>query len=133
MSPRDTRYRLACSPADYRRARAFLAERMEVGRLSYPTVYGQRDGRVVGVLSTSTDQGAIVAGPLAVEGRSPFVALRLIEAYDRVMQAAGVSFYHFHVAADNARWREVIEQFGLRPFHEDTAGAWYRRDVAHAA
>jgi len=131
MIPRDTHYRLACSPADYRRCRAFLAERMAVHPLSFPTVYAERDGRVIGVLATQPPKKAIIAGPLAVEGRSPFTALRLIEAYDRVMREAGVD-YHFHVAVANASWRRVVEQMGLRPFHEDEHGVWYRR-ILHAA
>ena len=129
MIPRDTHYRLACTPADYRRCRAFLAERMAVHPLSFPTVYAERDGRLIGVLATQPPKKAIIAGPLAVEGRSPFTALRLIEAYDRVMREAGVD-YDFCVAPDNVHWRSVIEQMGLRPFHEDAMGVWFQRRLA---
>lgn len=132
MIPRDTRYRLAASPADYRRCRAFLAARMDAHPLSFPTVYAEREGRIIGVLATQPPKKAIVAGPLAVEGRSPFTALRLIEAYDHVMREAGIDGYHFHVAAGNEGWRKVIEQMGLQPMQQTDQGAWYRR-VLHAA
>ena len=134
MRPRDTTYRLVCDADQEASARAFLAERMEVpATIEFPVIVAERHGRIIGVLATRTDQGAIVAGPLAVEGRSPFTAMRLIEAYDRVMQSSLVTRYHFHVAKGNDKWRTVVERFGVTPFHEDEQGTWYRRDLPHAA
>jgi hypothetical protein len=128
MIPLRTQYRLAATPRDYARAREFMRQHMAPAPLAYPTLLGEREGAVVGLLGTTVKQGAIIAAPLIA--RSAIVAMRLVEAYDEVMRLAGVRAYHFHVGADNAKWRAAVEKFGLRPWHEDTGGAWFRRTLA---
>lgn len=129
-----TSYRLATTPADYRKCQALMREYREPVPLSFPTVMAERDGELIGFLSTHTKHGAVVAGPLVIrEGLRAFTMVRLIEAYDRVMWRAGVKSYHFHVSAANAQWREQIERFGMTPWHTDEQGAWFKRELAHAA
>ena len=133
MTPRSTVYRLACSPEEEQAARAFLDERLPSRTVEFPIITATREDRLVGVLATSTDQGAIVAGPLAVEGRSPFVALRLIDVYERIMRMTGVDAFYFHLAPEDNSWRRAVAKIGLEPFHQDAAGAWFKRSLPHAA
>ena len=127
-----TTYRLAVGPADYKRCRALMAEFQEPVPLSFPTVLAERDGHLIGFLATQPRKEAVVAGPLMLRERSPFVTLRLLEAYDNVMRAAGIAAYHFFVKAANAEWRGQIERLGMQPWHVDDDGVWYRRTLKAA-
>lgn len=127
-----TTYRLATSPADYKRCQAFMREHQPPVPLSFPTVMAERDGEMVGLLSTHTKHGAVVAGPLVLRKGHGITMIRLIEAYDTVMWRAGVRSYHFHVSAGNAKWRSQIERAGLAAWREDEQGAWFKRSL-HAA
>ena len=126
-----TTYRLATSPRDYTRCRALMREFVEPVALSFPTVMAERDGVLLGFLATQPRKEAVIAGPLMLRDRSPFVTLRLLEAYDNVMRAAGITAYHFYVRQGNA-WRSQVERLGFEAWHQDEGGAWYRRTLKAA-
>ena len=126
-----TTYRLAVGPADYKKCRALMAEFIEPVALSFPTVMAERDGKLIGFLATQPRKEAVIAGPLMLRERSPFVTLRLLEAYDNVMRAAGITAYHFYVKNGN-QWREQVERLGFEAWSHDEGGAWYRRTLKAA-
>lgn len=125
-----THYRLATCPVDYRKCRALMPEPVP---LSFPTVMAERNGQVVGFLATQPKKDAVVAGPLWLRERAPFVTLRLLEAYDNVMRAAGIAAYHFHIEGANPTWRSQVERLGFEPWHGDETGVWYRRTLRKTA
>lgn len=133
MKPAHTLYRLAHSPKDYGACHWLAAQReMPVKRLSWPTVVAERDGEVIGFLATQPRDDAIVAGPLAVGDvpRPLITIIRLIDAYENVLRAAGVSSYLFAVERDNPEWQALIDKAGEMQPHKTTEDAvWYLRRI----
>ena len=130
MKPRDTVYRLAHSPKDYAACRALLREQGEDVRLSFPTVMAEREGAVVGFCATQPRKDAVVAGPLVVAKDLPrpgITIIRLGEAYENVMRAAGVKVYWFHVEPHMTEWADILKRVGFEPYAEDAAGVRFRR------
>jgi hypothetical protein len=110
-----TQYRLANNPGDYSAAHKLLRDEGLEGRikLGWPTVTAWRDGTLIGVLSTNSKNGAIVAGPLGVrKGIDARVAINLIELYDVIMRAAGVTHYTFLTEGD-----ETLVERGVRRYY----------------
>jgi len=86
-----TTYRLATQPDDYDTCRLFVP-----GKFGFPTILAERDGELLGFLGTHPRDDAVVVGPIFVredKRGTGFIALRLIESYEKVLHAAGVSEY----------------------------------------
>jgi hypothetical protein len=103
-----TDYRLVTKPQGYKRAHKYLRSKGVECKLSFPTVIAIRDEEVVGVIGTHPQKDAIVTGPVEVNSRS--VALRLSEAYDNVMRAAGISSYLMWVDKANQGWSKILRR-----------------------
>ena len=133
MIPRDTFYRLAHSPKDYSACRALLREQGEDARLSFPTVVAERAGRIIGFCATQPRKDAVVAGPLAVAKDIPhpgITIIRLGEAYENVLKAAGIKVYWFHVEPHMKEWADILRRVGFEPMQQDDTGGWFRRAIA---
>lgn len=133
MIPRDTFYRLAHSPKDYAACRSLLREQGEDVALSFPTVLAERDGKIIGFVSTRPRKDMVVAGPLVVSKaitRPGMVIIRLGEAYEAVMKKAGVTAYVFHVEPHMTAWAGILDRTGFERWHQDDTGTWFRRAVA---
>ena len=65
----------------------------------------------------------------------PIIILwRLVEAYENLLNAAGVSFYFMTIDGNNPRLREVLEKvLGLKPYAVETEADLivYRRELKH--
>lgn len=132
MIPLSTKYRLASGLPDYNRARAFLNEQGQVvSDLTAPTILAIRDDSIVGVLATTANKKAIIAGPIAtiVEGNSIFVVRRLIEAYETVLTRLGVKSYLFWFWDHQTPWMKMIESTGVLPWMHDGERVWYKREL----
>lgn len=132
MIPLSTKYRLASGLPDYNRARAFLkGQGQVVSELTAPTVLAIRDDSIVGVLATTANKKAIIAGPIAtiVEGNSIFVVRRLIEAYETVLTRLGVKSYLFWFWDHQTPWMRMIESMGVLPWVHDEGRVWYKREL----
>jgi hypothetical protein len=57
------------------------------------------------------------------------VALRLVEAYDRVMQTAGLREYMFFVRLEDEEWLKQVSRAGMEPISGDGTAFWFRRDL----
>jgi len=126
MRPRKTKYRLA-QRGDYRKAHKLTGWK---ARMSWPTVVAERDGELIGVIGTHARRDAVVAGFLYAP--HPIVALRLIEAYERVLRLAGVREYWFSLAKDAPeRWRRVVEENPdlVEPRGERDGVSWFKRKL----
>ena len=100
------------------------------GTLNFPTVAAERDGRVIGFLSTLPVEGLIVAGPLVLE-KAPnmLLAIRLGEAYEVVLRAAGVTTYHHSVEKDRLEYISMLERLGYAKVEETETQAVMRKDL----
>jgi hypothetical protein len=130
MHPVTTSYYLATTPQENRRCREFLAANGEHPGLNYPTVYAERGGQMVGVLSSHHRQQCLAAGPLLVITKHPaIVGMRLLEAYESVLAHAGITSYLFTIEKSLPHWRRAVESFGLQPLRE-TNHVWvYRKEL----
>ena len=131
------RYRLA-EAADYKRCHALMA-RVDVPtqRLSWPTVMMEQDGEVLAFLSTRPTKTALIAGPLVVdkEKGSGFIVMRLVEAYERLLQRAHVESYLFFVDQENDWWQGLVQKCldgqALAEYVKGDARTWYIRRFNH--
>jgi len=106
-------YRMAKPGGEYNRLYALM--RREMGKqepIGWPVVVAEEDGRVIGFLGTYPQEDVLMAGPLVIEGsKRMFVFLRLAEAYENVLRAAGVTQYLFTVEKSNEKHLKRIEGF----------------------
>lgn len=133
MYPSKTVYRLADNPADYRACHDILRahNRPLDWKLHWPTVVAIRDNKVIGFLSTCKSTWAVMAGPL--ESPSPFVTLRLVEAYEVVLNTIGVSRYCFFIEKDIAHthWVKQVRTLGLNPISQTPTRFYFERILKH--
>ena len=134
MKPIKTLYRVADNSGDYKKCHALLREIApeEDRAFNWPTVVAERDGEIIGFLSTRDLRGRLEAGPLiiGVEGHKSFVALRLIEAYENLLSLLGYKGYIFSVVKSNPKWVKSVEQgANLKPYAETEDRFWYYKKV----
>lgn len=119
-------YRLATSPADYKKCHALMSE-TEKCELSFPTFMAEEETKeLAGFISTrprvKTD-GIIVAGPLVVKGRRPIVSFRLGEVYDLFMKSLGLTFF-FEV--EDLDYAEQLKRLGYLVHREEEGIVWFK-------
>ena len=143
MYPVRTEYRLAGVPGDYKALHQFAREQSAHPRakedgfeeavkltLSFPTIYGVRDKRVIGIMGSQFHpKFGLVASPLHVDydihNHVP-TALRLIDCYERVLLDAGVWQYLVVVPSWKPSSRRVFEEI---KHGERLARVGYRMDL----
>jgi hypothetical protein len=136
MGPRKTEYRLAVDPTDYARCHALMKRnRYASDRLGWPTVLAIRDGKVLGFISTHRRRDTVMAGPLVVDGNtaSPFLVLRLIEGYEKVLSATGVRYYWFTAETEGMQRtvQKLMSKFGgvIEVSRSEDGSILYRRNL----
>jgi hypothetical protein len=128
MIPRDTVYRVAASPADYKACRALQGAPAD--RLTFPTIMAERGGRLIGFLGTQPRRDMILAGPLVIEGGSVFTVIRLVEVYDAIMRKAGVSRYVVGSRAERPIVAQLARRLGVAPWLVEGETTYFQREVA---
>lgn len=98
----------------------------------WPAVIAKRGDAIVGRLGTLDYEDMVVAGDLWIEkGITPRVALRLLEMYEIILQSLGIQEYLFSVAADNNKWKLIIDRAGMvDPIEKVEGFTWYRRNLS---
>jgi len=137
MKPDGTFYRLATKPNDFKRCHLIWKKYPErfgkPYKLGFPTVLAEREGRLIGFLSTNTSQGLFMAGPLIVHGINGLTGptlIRIIEAYENVLKLMKISVYHFHIGEDEKEWQSMIERStGMTPYGSENGRLFYRRVI----
>ena len=123
-------YRVAETSADYRACHQ-LAEREGLGGGGYtfPTIMALKDGDLLGFVSTYLPSDMIAMGPLVLDGRSrhPFLAMRLIDAYNTTMKSLGIEWYVFSVDEDS-HVNGILERLGFSPYAESEGKRHYLRE-----
>ncbi len=113
-----------------------LAEQDEIdvmqniyGPIAFPCVVAEDDGEVVGFLGTNDDKSAIYAGPL--ECNNIFTCSYLIQGYDNLMKAAGVTHWFNMVDHENEKMMKIAKassQFEEIEYNDE--GIWFKHKVA---
>jgi hypothetical protein len=133
MRPSKTKIRLAKSGGEWNRIYAMAKRaggRPHKGDFGFPTVVAERDGEIIGFVSTWPTDEAIVAGPLVIEGgRNPFLFLRLAEGYENVLRAAGVKCYLHHIDKENEKHVDFMERLGFTRWREVETGWLMKREL----
>lgn len=133
MHPKDTQYFLASEPEHYSLCHQFAKKLgSDAIKFGWPTIVAVRDMEVVGLLSTHRRRDAIYAGPLLVEKQSPVLVMRLIEAYEQVLQTMGVAHYWFGTDTpemDNMAQKMMQKTGAIKVVNQTEAGTLYRRDM----
>ncbi len=126
-----TLYRLATSPADYRKCHALLNEK---AKLSFPTVMAEYDGELLGFYSTQKHNNAVIGGPVFIreDKRGGFIMLRLAEAYDNVLWKAGVRKYLIFTEPGREAWISLLTRLGFAPLGEHEGRFWLERRLEAA-
>lgn len=128
-----TEYRLAASAHDYTQAHKLARENNHTfEQFSFPTLLAWKNGELTGMLATTIRDNMIVAGPLCLkEGqRRSFTLIRLIDNYDAVMRASGITSYIFGVENSNRDWIDKINKtFNISPYSYKNGMAFYVRKL----
>lgn len=134
MHPVETIYQLAGTSGDYRECHHLLrTEGMEDSIFRFPTVIARRNGVPIGCVGTQDRNDMVVCGPLVIKGgNKPIVAMRLLEAYDLLMQLHGIKLYYFSVAADrtDAFSRKKLEGIGMEYWETVGDYIWFKRRLS---
>lgn len=101
-----------------------------VRRFGFPTVMACRGRTVLGFLSSYYNNGVLVAGPLVLAtGRGAVTALRLVEAYERVLFIVGIRSYMFYT--DNTSLIRILNRVGkfvkISQLLTSDGVVWYKR------
>lgn len=128
-----TDYRLAASGRDYAKAHELIrSEGLQQEELSFPTMLAWQGNELVGCLGTHITNKMIAAGPLTIKTDRPryWTLIRLIENYENVMRAAGISSYIFSVEVTNTDYIDKIDKtFGLKPYAVENGHNFYIRKL----
>ena len=133
MTPTHTTYKLARPGGQYNALYAMAKRaggRPRIGDFGFPTVVAERGGKVIGFVATRPDERAVIAGPLVIEGGpNPFVFLRLAEAYENVLRAAGVKAYLHQIDKSRPEHVGFMERLGFVRWHENADGVVMKREL----
>lgn len=100
----------------------------------WPVIMAKRNNVLIGVMATQNRDELVVAGPLKVDLPNPaFVALRLIDYYDRVMAELGIKKYYLSVLKEDEKWNQSILKSGLSICGDFDQYHWYVRELCHQA
>jgi len=128
LSLHGTDYYLARSSKDYGRVGDYLrANKAGVRSLSYPTIFAQRKGDIVGTFSTRPNKKkGITAGPIH-STKGGFTVLRLAQVYDAVLKHAGIQHYFVHIYNKTGHLQRIVEKLPYELHGETDDARWYKR------
>ena len=125
-----TIYRLAKSPEDYDKCREKFREKFageEISTIKYPTVIAERNGDMVGFLSSYDVPGYSVG---AVQADSVHVLMKMFNIYDSVVKSLGKFYYIIHINKDNKTAKRMLDNWKNVTFHKKNGKyLWYIRGL----
>jgi hypothetical protein len=101
-----------------------------VGRLSYPTIIGVRDEKVVGFISTA-EPGTyemVTIGNMLIDPdiKNPgHLIFRMFDTYHAFMHRINIISYYSFVSKKNPVWIETIKKLGIPVYYEDNDYVWF--------
>lgn len=132
MKPTSTIYRLARAGGEFNKLYALAKKQglsLPAGTLNFPTVLAERDGKVLGFLSTLPTTEAVLAGPLVMGQKSMLTAIRIAEAYEVVLRTAGVDTYFIQIDPARAEWSDTLERLGYELMNTNEERILLRREL----
>lgn len=118
MRPERTKVRLVKPGGEYNRIYAMAWRngfKVHKGDLAFPTVVAERDGVIVGFLSTQNREDAVWAGPMVVEAEhKKLLWLRLAEGYEYALHRCGVKHYLIGVPEAMTDYIDQVERMGFK-------------------
>lgn len=133
MYPRDTQYYLVTRQPDYKRCQGLLRQtEFPARQLHFPTVMALRGDKLLGFVTTTTQvpRAPVCAGPLVLDphlSRPIFVAMRLMEGYEQILEAAGVTSYIFGIDKTHPQWFAAMQRLGMPRYRETDEAWWFQR------
>lgn len=132
MKPVTTTFHIVRPGGAFNKLYAFakrVGQPLETGTLNWPTVAAERNGKLIGFLSTLPIEGAVVAGPLVLEKPSMITTIRLGEAYEVVLRMAGVKTYLHTVESTRTDYIGMLERLGYTQLAGKDGMTVMRRDL----
>lgn len=124
MYPAHTVFRLARAGGEFNKLYAIARRNgtpLPAGTLNFPTVLAEREGKVIGFLSTikASQSIGVCAGPLMLaKGPNMLLAIRLAEAYEVLLRKVGVKEYFHTVEKTRSEYIGMLERLGYTKQHE---------------
>ena len=133
-----TEFYLATTSNEYKACHEILDKLGRTDRvpLSFPTIIGKRDGRVVCFISTRNlkKAKAVVVGELGIDPsikRAQFILYKLVETYEAFLVTHGIVSYLACVPLKMDHYIKVIKlAMDLDPYTQDSEVAWFHRRIA---
>lgn len=130
-----TEFYLATTAQDFRACHEILDKlgRKAALPLSFPTIVGKRNGRIVAFLATRPikKEKAIVVNELGVDpniGQPQFLLLKLLDTYEAYLRHIGIVSFLFCVPLVFPEYIDIIGRVsGLKPYTQDSQVAWFNR------
>lgn len=133
MKPQRTRYRLMEEMDKPILERIWKDNRKVLGKplpLDFPTVVAERDGRLLGGITTNKQSGTISMALIVAPPCAFMTFIRLFEAYENVLRYAGVtSYYGAFRKKGHEKVVEILENLGIKPYFRERGTLYYRRDL----
>lgn len=123
MNSKTTKYKIATTHDEYVDCHGLLEKD---DKLEYPTVMAVRDGKAVGMISTTRGKENMFAGHIKADNK--YTAMRLYELYEQTLSNLGVSHYLFGIERENTKLINTIEKlFEIEPFMKTDKLLFYVR------
>lgn len=125
-----TDYRVCETPDDYMAVRFFFDKwkPMPGRRISFPTIYAARDGKIIGGMATQPNDQAVLVGDFY--SPSAIVSVRLVEKYDIAMRNLQIKTYLIPVdKKQEGLVKMTARLFNLDPWVTDDENVWFKREL----
>lgn len=98
--------------------------------LDFPTVVAERDGKLLGGITTNKKSGAISMALIVAPPCAFMTFIRLFEAYENVLRYAGVTTYFgAFKKKGHEKVVEILESLGITPYFQERGTLYYRREI----
>lgn len=105
--------------------------------IGWPNVVAMRDKELLGFILTQDRDEAVIAGPLWLSDglkQKAFVAMRLFEAYERIMALAGMQSFMFYIDHESDHFIKLLKNLpGFAILSEDDERVWFKRRIRWVA
>ena len=105
--------------------------------IGWLNMVAMRGNTLLGFILTQDRDEAVIAGPLWLSDgleHKTFVALRLFEAYERVMAGVGIKKYLFYIDNEFPDWIDLVMKLpGFAILQKDTKRIWFERRLQWVA
>lgn len=133
MKPEKTLYRLM-EPTDQPIIERIWTDHRKIfgepKELEFPTVLADREGTILGAVTTDTSMGPIYMRVVVVPPCSFITFMRLFEAYENILKLTGVDgYFGAFKKKGHEKVIRIIESLGIKPYRTIRGMVYYRRNL----